>query len=287
MLKNCTKTELWKVLHSPMLYLSLAVGAVIALVDAVNNIELVRHFTEMVSSLSELGITYVSLDHMGYSLFALAMPYNGANYAGMLFSFVWPVLAAMPFGWSYYWERKSGLSNQLISRCGANCYYFSKYIAVFISGGLAVALPLLLNLLMNALICPYSVLSPLILPAMNSKSFLAELFFTHPWAHGMIWCCVAFLLGGAVACLCFCVGTWIRLQVVVMLIPFALLVAFDRVFDFVCVQLSGMVVMGISPLSIIFAVQAGEEWITFTIIGILTVLTFVAGYWQVVKHELA
>lgn len=287
MLIKCIKTELRKALRSPMFVLALLAGGALALGDAVYNSSNIQQFAAFVEGAASMGVTKFSLDHIGYSLFALAMPYDGGNFSGMLFLFIWPVLAAMPYGWSYCQERRNGLSNQIISRCGARRYFVSKYVAVFVSGGLAVSLPLLLNLLANAMVLPYSEMSPLILPAINSQSFLAELYFTCAWAHGLVWCCVVFLLGGATACLCFCVGTWLRLQVVVTLVPFAILVVFDQVFDFVCIQLWGTLVRGISPQNLVFAVNAMEESVTFAVIGVLAAVAFAAGYWQVVKHELA
>lgn len=290
MFRKCVKTELWKALHNPMLYFALMIGVMIVLMDAEDKMALIKTFDQRIAPHLAADSTWLSLDHVGYSLFAHTMLYGPGNYPGLLFAFIWPVMAAMPYGWSYCQERKNGLFNQIASRCGAKKYYLSKYVAVFVSGGLAISMTVLLDLLVNAMILPYSELSPVLgVSAIISTGFLPELFYSCAWLHGLIWCGVTFLLGGAAACLCFLVGNWIRLQVVVILVPFALLSVFNELYDFICIQVTGIKTVELSPLSLIRAAPAtpASEWVIFSVLGAMTVLSLSVGYWQVVKHELA
>ena len=68
-----------------------------------------------------------------------------------------PIIAALPFMISFCTERSSGFMRFQITRCGRWKYYLSKFMAVLISGGLAVLTGVLLfAAVTNALFPPLS-----------------------------------------------------------------------------------------------------------------------------------
>lgn len=71
-----------------------------------------------------------------------------------VFSILFPLIAALPFADSFYEERKRSTTDFCILRMSNNSYYFSKLIAVFISGFIIVAVPLLINMLLNFIAFP-------------------------------------------------------------------------------------------------------------------------------------
>ena len=77
-----------------------------------------------------------------------------------------------------------------------------------------------------------------------------------------------------------------RHQVMVILFPFAVLALVDAVFT--TLQKWGAWNLEVSPLKLAVAATMyhNPEWIVFSVIGVLIVISFVAGYWQVVKNEL-
>lgn len=286
-MRNTLRTELHKALTNKMLYIAIGIGLIFCAMDVMENYEKICFFDERlqqaITSTSRRGT-----GHVGYSLFYLWMGINPNTRGANLFYTIWPALAAMAYGGSYIDERRSGVYNQIASRTSAKTYFVSKYITVFISGGLAVAVPLLLNLLVNALICPYAKISP-IFNMVSNGYFMSELFYTSPWAYGLLWCVVVFLCGGVTACLCFVVGTKLRYGVMVMLTPYALYVALDALYA----SLAPTVLVDnpfiLSPLHLVKAMPGNlnPEWLVFSFLGGLTLISFGVGYWQVVKHELA
>lgn len=213
---------------------------------------------------------------------------NLISFSRSLFFFIWPVLAAMPYGWSYSSERRSGYYNQVASRSSRKRYFCSKYIAVFVSGGLAVAVPLLFDLLANALVSPDAVPDvTLMIQPISNGCFLSGLYYTHPWVFALIWCFVDFLWGGVAACTCFLVGAKIRLQVIVMLVPFMIFVLLDGLNT--TVRRFMLLYQTFSPLQLAqpITMSANPGWVVFSVMGVLFLLTVTVGYWQVVKHELA
>lgn len=287
-MRNTIKSELWKAVHNLFFYIAVFIGLSIALINAAENILIVRELTARTIEIKELGIG--SGGHAGFSLFLLSLPYNGINFASRLYLLAWPLLAAMPYGWSYCGERRSGLYNQIVSRISPSKYYIAKYIAVFVSGGIAVFLPAAFDILINAMICPYEVMDVThsIAPIFNGW-FLSKLYYISPWVHALIWCSVLFLLGGSTATLCFCIGAKLKLPILVALIPFVILVLWDMVISNVVMPLipnSAPVVL-LSPLHMVIATSAypNPAWVVYSSICILGILGFGIGYLQVLRNE--
>lgn len=276
-MKRLYRAEIWKALHNPWCYLSLLVGTVLCLLDVGQNWQAIHDCP----SNWETGAG-------AFSLFVRWIAVNNWTYGCRKFYLVWPILAALPFGWSFCQERRSGLMDQIYIRAGKTNTFFAKYLAVFVSGGLAIALPVLLNLLLNAMVCPYVVpKATLGVLWVSDGYFLSTLYYTHPWVYGFIWCGMEFLWGGVTAGLCFLVSSRTRLLVTVVLVPFALYFLMGYVQTYVA-RLTGSFLL-ISPMYLAMAAtfNPNPEWLEFLALGILFLLSFGAGYWQVKKHELA
>lgn len=283
---KAVKIELWKAFHNKMFFFALLVGMILSMINVSENFPIVQENTAWIINVIEKGKPY-SKSFMACSLFLNWIAVKLNSFGHSAFYFVWPILAAMPYGWSYSRERRSGIYNQFVSRSNPKIYYFSKFAAVFTSGGAAVAIPVLMNLMINALICPYDV--PNIMNLQNviaDGRFLSSLYYTYPWIHGLIWCIMDFLWGGAAACLCFIVGTKLRLSVLVTLIPFAILALIDGLCTTLYSTFQGC--FELSPLKLAAAATTNPnpEWIVFTALSVVLVTGFTIGYWQVVKHEL-
>jgi len=281
-MKNVVKAELWKALHNPMFYSALIIGCLITSINFVENCVTAKTLSEIILAEDHTG----SRSPWGFSLFLLWMPVNEISYGKSLFYLVWPIIAAMPFGWSYHQERKSGLYIQAVSRIGRRGCFVAKYVAVFVSGGLTVSIPVLFNLLTNAMICPYVVPDISNLVQISDGYFLSELYFSVPWVYALIWCGVEFLLGGAAAGLCFVVGAKLRFQLMTILTPFSILIVLDGICT--AIRSRSYWNLELSPLQLAAAVprNANPEWVVLTAFITLSIAGFGIGYWQVVKHEL-
>lgn len=286
-MRTSLRTELYKALHNRMFFSALGIGIIISLINVVQCSGTVQEYTNWLLRVISEGRS-MSTSYIGFSLFINWMGTNLISFSRSLFFFIWPVLAAMPYGWSYSSERRSGYYNQVASRSSRKRYFCSKYIAVFVSGGLAVAVPLLFDLLANALVSPDAVPDvTLMIQPISNGCFLSGLYYTHPWVFALIWCFVDFLWGGIAACTCFLVGAKIRLQVIVMLVPFMIFVLLDGLNT--TVRRFMLLYQTFSPLQLAqpITMSANPGWVVFSVMGVLFLLTVTVGYWQVVKHELA
>lgn len=286
-MKKSIRSELYKALTNKLFYIAVAIGTIFCAMDVVENYSQIRFFDETVAWIVDSGLR-LGTGHDGYSLFYLWMGWCPNTRGALLFYTVWPVLAAMAYGWSYITERRSGVYNQIAARTSATRYYISKYIAVFVSGGLAVALPALLGLLGNAMFVPYAELSPSF-NILHNRSFLSELFYQSHWLYALVWIGMQFLCGGAAACLCFVVGTKLLYSVMVILTPYALYVALDALTNSLRTSVLQDVPLALSPLRMVYATPgfSNPEWLMLAMLAGLIGTSFILGYWQVVKHELA
>ena len=171
---------------------------------------------------------------------------------------------------------------------GRKKYFFAKYLAVFVSGGLALMTPLLFDLLANALVCTYWVPNvTYYLTLVFDGHFLSTLYYTQPWLYALLWCGMTFLWGGAAACLCLTVGTWPKLRSVVTILPFIVLMAVDGVIAVLPAYAKGK--LELSPMLLVRCAppHMNPGWLEFLALSVLTLFSLALGYWQVVKHELA
>lgn len=79
----------------------------------------------------------------------------GAMETGTLYMFYFMgLIAALPFGISFYRDRKAGVMKNICIRSGKRQYLLSKYAAVYISGGLAVTIPLVVDFMIAKIWVP-------------------------------------------------------------------------------------------------------------------------------------
>lgn len=277
-LLRSVRAELYKVLHNKMLWIAIGMGLVLIVMDLWEAYEGIRHARENVIQWQAEGKAV----YLGYSLFQSWIFSGSGTYAAGLLVTIWPLLAAMAFGWSYNNERISGVYNQVVSRIGIHRYFLSKHIAVFISGGLAHSIPIVVNLLVMALIYPAWGH-----PDVLDINFLSGLALASPWGFCIAMCGMSFLWGGATACICHCTGTYLRHGVMVVLVPYALYIIIDTLISVYYTLTRTTIFIQWSPrlLGAFFAI-ANPGWLQFSFLILFTLGSYAIGLWQVKKHEL-
>lgn len=152
------------------------------------------------------------------------MPKDGSS--GKFYYFwitILPLLCVLPYGVTYLQDKKRGLINQLIYRMGKRNYYFSKFIACFLSGGTVAVIPLIINLLLCMCFLPLGlpILSTHFYPIGKIHAF-SEVFYSRPALYVLIYLGFTFLLFGLLTCLCMTLALVVENQFALMLTPFAL-----------------------------------------------------------------
>lgn len=148
-----------------------------------------------------------------------------------LFFVFLPVGAALPYAWSYYIERKNGYIRNIVTRTNKMNYYYSKTIAVFLSGAFSILIPFVINILLVSAFIPYY--KPWAGYNFYNMIFFgnmwADLFFSNPIVHTILFVLLNILYGGIFALLSFTISFFVRNIVAVIFGPFLLMIALGYV----------------------------------------------------------
>lgn len=210
-------TELRKALGRNLwFWVSLGVGLALALHAAwessvvfANTLEQAREYWDVSDVL-----------YSAASCFSFWMLINPFQSSPGIFIMVWPLLAAIPYAWSWRSEERGGVLGQSYARAGRTPCLAAKALAVFVSGALAVGVPVAANLIACACFAPASPvwISDVLYVGVDRFTVLSSLFYNNPLAFSVVWTLVVSLLAGlwamAVSGLCAVVGNFLETLVV-------------------------------------------------------------------------
>lgn len=227
------KLELKKAFKNKFFWISVVLGCLITLLSFEH---MVNMYYEGISAISGNSTDIIYDPHIGINtVFNCWIGGEPFSLGSSIYFFVFPLLIALPYGWSYSEERKCGYRRMMITKTGKKKYYCAKYVAVFLSGGVAMVLPLIFNFWMTLLVVPA------ILPDVTMNmfygvfggSFLAELYYTVPFLYVAIYLFIDFVYCGFLVCICMAVSGIVRQKWGVVLIPFLLLLFVHVITDYI------------------------------------------------------
>ena len=291
MFRRTLKVECKKALCNKLLLVVIIIGCAITMMSFV---PMVRSYFDDIRQ-AELFAQESEFERnplMGIeSLFSHWIGSEAVTAGSVDYFFLLPLLAAIPYGWSYCVEKRSGYIRQMITRAGSYHYYAAKYIATFLSGGLAVVLPLLFNFLLTAMFVPAILPDPYFMTTFGviSSSLLSELLYTSPFLYVFLYLMIDFFYGGMIACLGMTVGMFVKNRVAVVILPFFALLGFD----YICrtfIYTSGQVIYTeYSPMHFLRPVADAYEtngYVVFIGAVILVLLTALPLVTREAGHEL-
>lgn len=248
------KLELKKAFKNKFFWISVVLGCLITLLSFEH---MVNMYYEGMSAISGNSTDIMYDPHIGINtVFNCWIGGEPFSLGSSIYFFVFPLLIALPYGWSYSEERKCGYRRMMIAKTGKKKYYCAKYVAVFLSGGVAMVLPLIFNFWMTLLVVPA------ILPDVTMNmfygvfggSFLAELYYTVPFLYVAIYLFIDFVYCGFLVCICMAVSGIVRQKWGVVLIPFLLLLFVHVITDYIYSDLS-VAYKELSPLYFLRGVE--------------------------------
>ena len=141
----------------------------------------------------QMGIYYTG------SCFGQWMAMDATELFGRWFTFLIPLIATLPYATSYTEDRQSGYLLQVVGRTDYRQYLLAKYVAVVVSGMVAVMLPLAIDLLALALKSPMRHPFPGVTTAPPFECGLTYLYHRHPVLFSLFYIFLDGFAGGIIA----------------------------------------------------------------------------------------
>ena len=220
-MKNILKIELKRAFTGSCFIIALLIGVAISISHFIMDV-LTYSRTEDLSK--PMGIVS--------GLLAAWMGGNSYNFQGYLFFLILPILAVMPYVYSYHQDKKYGMIKNMITRTNPVHYYTSKWIAVFLSAGTVIVLPLILNILLFTTVLPSH--KPQIAAgifSVGNKSLFAEIFINDPLLYIILFFIIIFIYSGLIANIGLIVEFFTDYLFVVLLFPFLLYIFSSAVLE--------------------------------------------------------
>ena len=139
------KNELYKSLHNKLFAISMIIAFIIQIFSVQPNAAFKNEALEHYLTTSSMGGVSNKVFFESFDIYTFWIGIEGVSMGCYLSKYLIPILAVLPFGWSFLSEQKKGYQIQTVSRIGKANYFISKYIATFISGALPTAFILLSN----------------------------------------------------------------------------------------------------------------------------------------------
>lgn len=210
-MKKMLRIEFSRALKNKYLLFSILLGSVVT----------ISHFAQNVIPIQK----FISLDleHGVYpsSVFDKWIGESLGTMQPMLYYLLLPILAALPFADSFFLDMKTGYIKNVFIRAKKSQYYIAKYFSVFVAAGIAVLVPLLLNLALTASILPSLVPEPTTGTfALREPNMGSSIFYTHPYIYTFLYLAMDFVFAGLLAGIALSISFFVSNRFIVMLSPF-------------------------------------------------------------------
>ena len=179
------------------------------------------------------------------------------------------------------------MTNNTLTRVPYSQYLTAKMAAVFVSGGIAIALPVTADLFASAMICP-ACIPRVTLPITgfcSGTAFLAKLYYTHPWLHAIIWCVIEFFWGGVAASLCIIVGHKVKHRFFVTATPLLLFLLLDFITPMLADAMNWYIELSPLRLCNLASTNPSPTWIVLVELILLTFVSVLTGIYRKYRHE--
>lgn len=211
------KIELKKATNNRVFFTTLIIASLFALFSAWYKIDSYYYFQDQ--------SIYVNSGNPMTQSSSLYNHWIGAEFSSLgftLFFTLLPIIAVLPYGWSYFTENKAGYVKVVVTRSGKWQYFLTKYIGVFTAGGLVILIPQILNLLIVASFVP--AITPTKLYPLSyivtHGSLWSELFYLYPLIYVILYLILNFIFAGLFATMSLTISFFIKNRIAILLMPF-------------------------------------------------------------------
>ncbi len=230
-MRRTYKTEIWKAFHNSLFWISIIVGFMLNVAHIIGNYFLAQKYLYDVQPfILENGMVWGMGNMEGMSVYVNWIGADENQLESVIFWFILPLLAAMPYGGIALSERKNRYQNQILIRCGRKQGGIARYLAAFVSGGMVITLPVIFNFFTAALFMPLE--NPVVTSdcIMMETQFGSLLVYQYPLFFVLLVFLFVFLWGGTFGAMALAVGQWIKNRIFVICFPFAFCLLIEFIF---------------------------------------------------------
>lgn len=191
-MKRLIKIEKERLLSSKTFYITMLIGIIIAVSQFI---------IEVIPASQDLLKAYSGVSYTLPSVFKKSMSLNTSSPFRMVYLITFPILAMMPFALTYCSDLKTGYVKNIYTRELKEKYLLSKFIVTFVSGGMAVIFPVILNIMLTMTVLPVAIPVQNGTFAIMSKSFMCKTFYSNPFLYVFVYLIIIFAFGGIFATL--------------------------------------------------------------------------------------
>ena len=218
-MKQLIKIEFERAFKNKMFYISIIIGFVFMALHIYKYVipyrpstllDLMTQYPEKMSTVQQPG------------LFMNWIDVYGREYS-MVFHFILPILAALPYSMSIYLDVKKNYINNIAVRIEKKKYYMSKLITQFVVGGTVVTIPLAVSFVVTAMILP--AIKPEACASMymlHNTSLLGNMFYSYPILFVIVLLIIDFIGFGLINCIAFVLAGILDNRFMIVLAPFIL-----------------------------------------------------------------
>lgn len=242
-MRGILETEIRKAFSGKWFLIAFIFMIVLAIVSAVGNIVVADEY-------GSAGIAFIEHKYFPLALLSCFRYWIGIDYmqpSTGLFYLLAPIVAALPYAWSLSSERRSGLASQMLSRTKHRNYYIAKSVAVFLSSGTVVAVPLVINFLVCSCFLPLYVpdVFDVVYYGVYEDCMWSEVFYTAPIVYCVLLTTSSFVFAGLWANATSAISIIVRNRLTFTVVPFLILLVLEYLNVTV---LSGFEVVAITPI---------------------------------------
>ena len=211
-MKKLIKLEWERVIKSKLFYTAIIIGLVIAIMQIIGEV-----FPYSVDLLKY----YSGKDGEPFSLYMFSMCMNGSSLYKQIIITVLPVLAMMPHALSYHSDIKTGYIKNLYTRDKRINYLVAKYIVTFISAGIVIVIPYIVNFIIAA--CMLPALNPIYNGQyVSGAAMMQKLFYYKPLLYILVYLVINWAYAGAFATTALAATYFVDNIFMLSLVPFVI-----------------------------------------------------------------
>lgn len=195
-----------------------------------------------------------------------------------LYYFLWPLLSAFAYSWSYCSELESGYVKNILQRTARINFFLSKYIAVFLSGASVTFTSLFANIALVSSFVP--AIKPDLFYAEQyihrSGTMFAYLFYAYPTLYLIAMVILTTIFGGIFACISLAFTYYFKNRVAGVIIPFVAIILLNYSSAIFASELN---YIEISPLKFLHSTTGCIHflWVAVVqVIGLIAITVFMA-----------